>query len=102
MRRLFPARGSRPRRGSRAPRCSARGSRPSRRGRSFRTALAPSLYLRRDGVLHRLREFLEPAVDVVAEADTDRATLAAGERLEIADRLRTNENSEREFLARDR
>src|SRR5436190_3365172 len=50
-------------------------------------------------VLHRLRELLQPFVDVGAEVDGDRAALATGERLEIADRLRPREDAERELLA---
>src|SRR3954451_25398120 len=53
-------------------------------------------------VLHHVRERFQSRIDIAAEVDRQRAAVARLQRLEIADRLRAAEHTERELLARQR
>src|SRR5581483_1270586 len=55
-----------------------------------------------DCVFHDIGERFQPRVDILAEIHADRAPVARLQRLEVADRLRAAEHTERELLARQR
>src|SRR4051812_37477517 len=92
------ARASSPAVGERLARRPLRAGRDARHVRTRRPR-SSCLHYR---VLHHVRERLQSRVDVAAEVHAQRAPIARLQRLEVADRLRAAEHTEREFLARQR